>query len=93
MLSLMDDYAGVNGGLAEDGVPRPFTKLYVTVLNSELIADRVWRTRTQLELAVVKYFGWYNAARLHESLGDIPPLEYEQHHHHREPITLVGPTV
>jgi transposase InsO family protein len=58
-----------------------------------LIADRVWRSRTQLELAVVEYIGWYNAARLHESLGDIPPLEYEQQHGQQEPITLVGATV
>jgi transposase InsO family protein len=62
------------------------------VLDALLIAD-VWRSRTQLELAVVEYIGWYNVARLHESLGDIPPLEYEQLHRQREPITLVGATV
>jgi len=38
-----------------------------------LIADRVWRSRSQLELAVVEYLGWFNNIRLHESLGDIPP--------------------
>jgi putative transposase len=43
-----------------------------------LIADRVWRTRPQLELAIVEYIGWFNHHRLHESLGDIPPAEYEQ---------------
>jgi putative transposase len=43
-------------------------------------ADRVWRSRSQLELATVEYLGWFNNARLHESLGDIPPVEYEQHH-------------
>jgi transposase InsO family protein len=35
----------------------------------------VWRTRSQLELAVVEYLG--NHTRLHESLGDIPPAELE----------------
>jgi putative transposase len=45
---------------------------------TELIADRVWRTRSQLELAVVEYIGWYNPARLHESLSDILPIEHEQ---------------
>jgi transposase InsO family protein len=44
---------------------------------SRLIADRVWRTRTQLELAIVEYVGWFNTVRLHESLGDIPPGEFE----------------
>jgi len=53
----------------------------VDSFKTELIADRVWRTRSQLELAVVEYVGWFNNARLHESLGDIPPAEYEQRWH------------
>jgi transposase InsO family protein len=36
-------------------------------------ADRVWRTRSQLELAVVEYIGWFNHDRLHQALGDTPP--------------------
>jgi transposase InsO family protein len=35
------------------------------------------RCRSQLELAVVEYIGWFNYARLHESLGDLPPAEFE----------------
>ena len=59
---------------------------------TELIADRVWKTRSQLELAVVEYLGWYNAARLHQSLGYSPPAEYERHVS-TQPITLAGATV
>ncbi len=44
---------------------------------TELIADRVWRSRSQLELAVVEYVAWFNNERLHESLGDISPAEFE----------------
>ncbi len=51
---------------------------FVDSLKTELIADRVWRTRTQLELAIVEYVGWFNGARLHEALGDRPPAEFEQ---------------
>ena len=47
---------------------------------TELIADRVWRTQEQAELAIVEWVSWYNHARLHSSLGDIPPVEYEQLH-------------
>ena len=47
---------------------------FVDSFKTELIADRVWRTRTQLELAIVEYVGWFNDVRLHESLGDLPPL-------------------
>jgi putative transposase len=37
----------------------------------------VWRTRAQLEIATIEWVGWYNHERLHESLGDIPPAEFE----------------
>ena len=42
---------------------------FVDTFKTELIRDRVWRTRTQLELAIVEWVGWYNhslhSARLH----------------------------
>jgi hypothetical protein len=37
---------------------------------TELIADRVWRSRAQLELATVRYVSWFNHDRLHQSLGE-----------------------
>jgi len=53
---------------------------FVDTFKTELIADRVWRTRSQLELAIIEWVGWYNDRRLHGELGDIPPLEFEQAH-------------
>jgi Integrase core domain len=50
---------------------------FVDSCKTELIADRVWRTRSQLELAIVEYLGCFNSDRLHESLADIPPAEFE----------------
>jgi transposase InsO family protein len=35
------------------------------------------KTRTQLELAIVEYVGWFNDQRLHSSLNDSPPAEHE----------------
>ncbi|MBA2517075.1 MAG: IS3 family transposase [Solirubrobacterales bacterium] len=45
-----------------------------------LLLSRVWQTRTQLELAVVEWVGWYNHDRLHSAIGHIPPVEYENGH-------------
>lgn len=45
---------------------------------TELIADRVWRTNAQLELATVSYVGWFNHRRLHTSIGMRPPVEHER---------------
>jgi putative transposase len=50
---------------------------FVDTFKTELIADRIWRTRSQLELAVVEYIAWFNDDRLHESLGDVSPAEFE----------------
>ena len=45
---------------------------------TELIQDRVWRSRSQLEIAIVEYVAWFNHERLHTSLGGVPPAEYEE---------------
>jgi putative transposase len=80
-------------GSVGDAYDNALAKSFVDSFKTELITDRVWRTRSQLELAIVEYLGWFNNARLHESLGDIPPAEFEQQQAPREPITLAGATV
>jgi putative transposase len=30
-----------------------------------------------VEFAIVEYVAWFNHMRLHSSLGDIPPVEFE----------------
>jgi putative transposase len=79
-------------GSVGDAYDNALAESFVDSLKTELITDRVWRSRTQLELAIVEYLGWFNNARLHESLGDIPPAEYEQLHALERPITLAGAT-
>ena len=49
---------------------------FVDSIKTELISDRVWKTIPELELAIIGYIDWFNSERLHESLGDIPPVEY-----------------
>jgi putative transposase len=65
-------------GTVGDAYDNALAESFVDSFKTELIADRVWRTRTQLELAVVEYVGWFNSARLHEALGDRPPSEFER---------------
>jgi putative transposase len=64
-------------GSVGDALDNAMAESFVDSFKTELIADRVWRTRAQLELAVVEYIAWFNHDRLHESLGDTPPVEYE----------------
>ena len=65
-------------GTVGDAPDNALAESFVDSYKTELIADRVWRSRSQLELATVEYIGWFNHDRLHESLGDIPPVEFEQ---------------
>jgi putative transposase len=64
-------------GSVGDAFDNALAESFVDSFKTELIADRVWRSRTQLELAVVEYIGWFNDSRLHQALADRPPSEFE----------------
>jgi putative transposase len=74
-------------GSVGDAYDNAMAESFVDSFKTELIADRVWRNRSQLELAIVAYVGWFNNERLHESLGDIPPAEHELLHEFRYAAT------
>ncbi len=40
----------------------------MATLKPELLKRYTWRTRLDLQLALVTYIGWYNARRRHRSL-------------------------
>ena len=64
-------------GTTGDAYDNALAESFVDSFKTELIKDRVWRTRTQLELAIVEYIAWFNNSRLHENLEDRPPRELE----------------
>jgi putative transposase len=64
-------------GTVGDAYDNAMAESFVDTFKTELVTDRVWRSRSQLELSVVEYVSWFNHERLHESLGDIPPVEFE----------------
>jgi putative transposase len=75
----LDDH-GVLGSIGSvgDAYDNARAESFVDSFKTELIADRVWTSRSQLELAVVEYVAWFNNERLHEALGDRPPREVEE---------------
>jgi len=75
---VLDDHAVLASiGSVGDAYDNALAESFVDSFKTELIADRVWRTRTQLELAIVEYVAWFNTTRLHQALGDRPPAEVE----------------
>ena len=76
---MLDDHrvlasVGTVGDCFDNALAESFVDSYKT----ELIADRVWRTNAQLQLATVEYIGWFNHRRLHSSIGNRPPVEHER---------------
>jgi putative transposase len=74
----LDDHRVLQSiGSVGDAYDNAMAESFVDTFKTELIADRVWRTRSQLELAIVEWVAWFNTERLHQSLGDLPPAEFE----------------
>ena len=42
-----------------------------------------WRNVEHVELATLAWVEWFNNRRLHSDLGDVPPVEFEQHYYAR----------
>ncbi len=75
--TLADHQVLASVGTVGDALDNAVAESFVDSFKTELIADRVWRTKAQLELAIVEYVSWFNHDRLHGALGDIPPVEFE----------------
>jgi putative transposase len=67
-------------GTVGDCYDNALAESFVDSFKTELIAYRVWKARSQLELAIVEYVAWFNNERLHTSLDGLPPAEYEAIH-------------
>lgn len=74
----LDKYRSINA-LAES---------FVDTFKTELIHDRVWRTRSQMELAIIEWVGWFNSVRIHQNIDDFSPEEFERRYAEKQ--ALVG---
>ena len=72
-----DHHVLASVGSVGDAYDNALAESFVDTFKTELIKDRVWKTRSQMELAILEYVHWFNHDRLHQSLGDIPPVEAE----------------
>lgn len=72
--------AGISASIGSVG--DSYDNAMAEALNGTFKAELVklhgpWKTRHQLEIAVIEWIDWYNGARLHGEIGDIPPADYE----------------
>ena len=74
---VLDDHRVLaNVGSVGDAYDNALAESFVYTVKTELINDRVWRTRRQMELAALEWVHWLNQDRLHDALGDISPVEF-----------------
>lgn len=75
---------GSKGDSYDNAAAEAFNSTFKTELirNPKILAKQgPWRCIDDVEIAVAEWVDWYNATRLHGSLGDIPPIEYETLHY------------
>jgi transposase InsO family protein len=75
--TLVDHRVLQSVGSVGDAFDNALAESFVDSFKTELIADRVWCTRAQLELATVEYIGWFNHDRLHSALEYLTPAQHE----------------
>jgi putative transposase len=91
MQELNDASVLASVGSVGDAYDNALAESFVDSFKTELIRDRVWRSNTQLELAIVEYVAWFNTRRLHSSIGNRPPLEHEAERHAQAAAGMYDP--
>jgi putative transposase len=65
-------------GTVADSYDNAMAEALNGTFKAELI-DRCgpWKSRAATEIAIYEWISWYNHDRIHSSIGDMPPVEYE----------------
>ena len=77
--------AGIVGsiGTVGDALDNAVMESTIGLFKTEVIdLERTsWTSWRQVEAATASWVNWYNHERIHSSIGDVPPAEYEQAYH------------
>lgn len=78
--------AGITGSIGSvgDALDNALMESTIGLFKTEVIFHErnTWQSWRQVEQATASWVYWYNNQRLHSSIGDIPPVEYEQNYYH-----------
>jgi len=71
-------------GSTGDSYDNALAESVIGLYKTEVIRRRgPWKGIEDVEFATLTWVAWYNSSRLHESLGYVPPVEFEQAFHSR----------
>jgi putative transposase len=78
-------------GSRGDSYDNALAESVIGLYKTELIRKRgPWRSYEQLELATARWVEWYNQRRLHSSIGDVPPAEFESTYYREHTASAVA---
>jgi len=73
---------GSVGDAYDNALMETINGLYKTeCIRTTVFHDGPYKTLADVEYATAGWVDWYNERRLHGSLGNVPPVEYEQAHY------------
>ena len=79
---LADAGALASIGTVGDSYDNALAESVIGLYKTELVRhEGPWRSVDDLELGTLSWVHWFNETRLHSSIGDVPPIEYEQEHY------------
>ena len=82
--------AGVAGsiGTVGDALDNALCESTIGLFKTEAINDGgpTWKNHAEVGWQVARWVQWYNHDRLHSSIGQLPPIEFE--YAHRQPTTV-----
>jgi putative transposase len=88
---LADLAAMVSVGSRGDSYDNALMESVIGLYKTEVVKKRgPWKTADELELATARWVEWWNQRRLHGSLGDLPPAEFEAAYHAQLEATVVA---
>ncbi len=88
---LADAGAVCSVGSRGDSYDNALAESVIGLYKTELIRKQgPWRSFEQLELATARWIEWYNQRRLHSSIGDLPPAEFESTYYRERTASAVA---
>jgi len=88
---LADAGAVCSVGSRGDSYDNALAESVIGLYKTELIRKQgPWRSFEQLELATARWVEWYNQRRLHSSIGDVPPAEFESTYYQERAVSAVA---
>ena len=74
--------AGITGSIGSvgDALDNALMESTIGLFKTEVIEHErtTWASWRQVEQATASWVHWYNTERIHSSIGDVPPAEYEE---------------